>query len=135
VARGVSTSYDVLRLHRLDAMSTPSTEDERLLDRYVVAFNSGIRSGDWAEMLALCTEDAELEFVGIPVGPFRGRAAIAEAYRTQPPDDELVVLSRRGHDAVVYAWARERERPAGELHVETGGGRISRVRVLYETFS
>ena len=50
-----------------------------LLDREVAAFNEGVRTGDWASLVELFTHDAELEFVGIPVGPFRGRAAIADA--------------------------------------------------------
>jgi SnoaL-like domain len=106
-----------------------------LLDDHVASFNEGVRTGDWSAMLARLTDDAELEFVGIPVGPFRGRDTVGEAYRTQPPDDELVVVRRLGDEAVVYAWSREPERPAGELHVETEGERISRIRVLYETFS
>jgi steroid Delta-isomerase len=105
-----------------------------LLDREVAAFNDGVRTGDWSSFLELFTEDAELEFVGIPVGPYRGRAAIGEAYRTQPPDDEIVVLEDRG-DSAVYAWSREPERPAGELQLEERDGAIVRLRVLYETFS
>jgi steroid Delta-isomerase len=106
-----------------------------LLDAHVASFNEGVRTGDWSSMLARLTDDVDLEFVGIPVGPFRGRDAVGEAYRTQPPNDELVVLQRLGDDAAVYAWEREPERPAGELHLETEGERISRIRVLYETFS
>ena len=81
-------------------------------------------------MRGLLTEDCELEFVGIPVGPFRGRDAIAAAYRAQPPDDEFVLLDGRR-----YAWAREPGRPAGELHLEYRDGKVSRIRVLYEQFS
>jgi hypothetical protein len=105
-----------------------------LLDREVAAFNEGVRTGDWTPLVELFTDDAALEFVGIPVGPFRGRAAIAEAYRTQPPDDEIVVLEDRG-DSVVYAWSRDPQRPAGELHLEERDGAIARLRVLYETRS
>lgn len=97
---------------------------------YVERLNLGIRSGDWEPMLELLTDDCELEFVGIPVGPFHGRDAIGDAYRTQPPDDELVLL-----DDTRYAWAREPERPAGELHLEHRDGKVSRIRVLYEQFS
>jgi hypothetical protein len=93
-----------------------------------------VRTGDWSSLVELFTDDAELEFVGIPAGPFRGRAAIAEAYRTQPPDDEIVVLEDRG-DSVVYAWSRDPQRPAGELHLEERDGAIARLRVLYETRS
>jgi hypothetical protein len=105
-----------------------------LLDREVAAFNVGVRTRDWSSLAELFTDDAELEFVGIPVGPFCGRAAIEEAYRTQPPDDEIVVLEDRG-DSAVYAWSRDPKRPAGELHLEERDGAIARLRILYETFS
>jgi steroid Delta-isomerase len=105
-----------------------------VLLRQVETFNVGVRTGDWSSMLELFADDAELEFVGIPVGPFRGRDAIGEAYRMQPPDDEIVVLEDRG-DSALYAWSKEPERPAGELHVEERDGEIARLRILYEHFS
>jgi hypothetical protein len=105
-----------------------------LLDREVAAFNEGVRTGEWSALVGLFTDDAELEFVGIPVGPFHGRAAIAEAYRVHPPNDEIVVLEDRG-DSALYAWSRDPERQAGELHLEERDGAIVRLRILYETFS
>ena len=42
-----------------------------------------MRSGDFSRMLEQFTEDAELAFEGVPVGPFRGKPAIAEAYAEQ----------------------------------------------------
>jgi steroid Delta-isomerase len=102
-----------------------------LLEREVQAFNAGVRSGDWSALVELFADDAELEFVGIPVGPFRGREAIGEAYRAQPPDDEIVLLDGGPR----YAWSREPERAAGELHLEERDGAIARLRVLYEQFS
>jgi hypothetical protein len=106
-----------------------------VLDRHVAGFNEGVRTGDWSAMLEQLADDAELEFVGIPVGPFSGEDAIAEAYRVQPPDDELVVLERLGDDAAVYAWSREPARPSGELHLTVEDGRVQHIRVLYEMFS
>jgi steroid Delta-isomerase len=106
-----------------------------LLDDYVERFNASVRSAEWEPMLELVAPDAELEFVGIPVGPFAGREAIGEAYRTQPPDDELVLLDRLGEGGAVYAWAKDPARPAGEVHVEERDGAITRIRVLYERFS
>ena len=106
-----------------------------LLSDYVDRFNAAVRSGDWEPMLELLAPDAELEFVGIPVGPFAGRDAIGEAYRMQPPDDELVLLEPRGDLEAVYAWSKEPTRPAGELHLEERNGAITRIRVLYEQFS
>jgi hypothetical protein len=106
-----------------------------LLDDYVEHFNAGVRSGDWAPMLDLLAPNAELEFSGIPIGPFAGRDVIGETYRAQPPDDEIVVLDRLGELSAVYAWAREAARPAGEMHLEERHGKIVRIRVLYEQFS
>jgi len=106
-----------------------------LLDDYVERLNAGVRTGEWKPMLELVAPDAELEFVGIPVGPFAGREAIGDAYRTQPPDDELVLLDRLGETSAVYAWAKEPARPAGEMHLEERDGAIVRIRVLYEQFS
>jgi hypothetical protein len=98
-----------------------------LLEREVEAFNEGVRTGDWSALLALLAEDAVLEFDGIPVGPFNGRAAIAEAYRSMPPDDEILLLGGGPR----YAWSKEPERPAGELHLEERHGRIARLLVVY----
>jgi steroid Delta-isomerase len=106
-----------------------------LLADYVDRFNVGVRTGDWEPMLELLAPYAELEFVGIPVGPFAGREAIGEAYRVQPPDDELVLLETPGDGSAVYAWAQEPARPAGEVHLEERDGAIVRIRILYEQFS
>jgi steroid Delta-isomerase len=106
-----------------------------LLSAYVERFNAGVQSGDWEQLLELLAPDAELEFVGIPVGPFVGREAIGEAYRAQPPDDELVLLERLDEGSAVYAWSRDPARPAGELHLDEQDEAIERIRVLYEQFS
>jgi steroid delta-isomerase len=106
-----------------------------LLERHVENFNNGVRTGDWSPMLASMTDDVEVEFVGIPVGPFSGRDAVGEAYGTQPPSDELRVLEDRGDGTAVYAWLHDPDRPAGEVQIEERGGQISRLRILYEQFS
>ena len=100
-----------------------------LRHKYVDSFNEGVRTGEWAGLLALLHDDTELEFTGIPVGPFHGKQAIAEAYAAQPPDDEIVLLPEDG-DA--YAWAREPATRAGELHLEERDGKVARIRVQYE---
>jgi steroid delta-isomerase len=106
-----------------------------LLTDHVARFNAGVRGGDFGPMVDGFTEDAELVFEGIPVGPFRGREAIAAAYRAQPPDDEIDLLDV-GQDAdgwvvASYAW---RERPgvrAGALVLLPRDGRIARLVVHY----
>src|SRR3954452_8078162 len=103
-----------------------------LVDEHVVRFNEGVRTGDFSAMLEPFAEDAEMEFLGVPVGPFHGRDAIAEAYRTQPPDDELVVLEDRGDGTARYAWSREPDRQAGELRLTVADGRITRLVVTFD---
>jgi SnoaL-like domain len=106
-----------------------------LLIDHVGRFNAGVRSGDFGPMLDGFTEDAELIFEGIPVGPFRGREAIAAAYRAQPPDDEIelldVALDSQGQLVAAYAW---RSRPgvrAGALVLLPRDGRIARLVIRY----
>src|SRR5262249_29399901 len=105
-----------------------------LLEDHVKRFNAGVRSGDFAPMLENFADDATMAFEGVPVGPFFGRAAIEEAYREQPPDDQLDVLdSRRDGDTIVagYAWRREPEKRAGELRLTVNGGRITLLVVTF----
>lgn len=106
-----------------------------LVERHVALFNAGVRSGDFAPMLEHFTDDAELVFEGVPVGPFVGREAIAAAYAAQPPDDELDVLAveRDGDTLVVpYSWRREGGRRSGRMLFATREGRISRLVVTFE---
>ncbi|MEE6258452.1 nuclear transport factor 2 family protein [Plantactinospora sonchi] len=76
--------------------------------RHTELFNASFRSGDWSPFLATFTEDAVMSFGGVPVGPFHGRAAIAEAYARQPPTDTMRVDSVRSEgdtDLVRFAWS------------------------------
>ena len=98
-----------------------------LRHEYVDRFNAGVRTGDWSGLLALLHDDAELAFTGIPVGPFRGKEAIAAAYAAQPPDDEIVLL-----DGDAYAWAKDPQTRAGELRLEERDGAIALVTIRYE---
>ena len=106
-----------------------------LLDEHVRRFNAGVRSGDFGPMLELFTDDATLTFVGVPVGPFHGRDAIAAAYREQPPDDEIDVLdawTREGMIAAPYAWRRDAGRAAGEMWLTRAGDRIAGLVVTFD---
>jgi len=106
-----------------------------LLHDYVMVHNDCVRSGDWKLLGEWFTKDAELEFEGVPVGPFAGRANIVEAYERQPPDDEVVIFGARteGEEVVAsYGWLREPAKPAGEMIVTV---RDDRIRKLLVTFS
>jgi steroid delta-isomerase len=99
-----------------------------LLEEHVRRFNQGVRSGEFGPMVAAFTEDAELVFEGIPIGPFIGRRAIAAAYDAQPPDDEIELLDDDGS----YAWARDPDIPAGRMLLTERDGQIARLVVDYD---
>ncbi len=99
-----------------------------LLAQHVERFNEGVRTGDFGPMVAAFSEEAELVFEGIPVGPFAGREAIAAAYAQQPPDDEIVLLAEDG----TYAWAKEPAVPAGQLFLTERDGEIARLVIRYD---
>jgi steroid delta-isomerase len=106
-----------------------------LLRDHVDSFNAGVRTGDWDSMLERFDEAAEMEFRGVPAGPFHGRQAIAEAYRVQPPDDELRILEERERDGRVearYAWLAEPDVAAGELLLTAADGRIRELVVTFD---
>jgi steroid delta-isomerase len=106
-----------------------------VLDEHVERFNAGVRSGDFGPMLEPFADDAEMAFEGVPVGPFVGRDAIAQAYREQPPDDELDVLDvRRDGDTFIagYAWRRRPDKRAGELRLTVDGALITRLVVTFD---
>jgi steroid delta-isomerase len=106
-----------------------------LLHDHVERFNVGVRTGDWSSMLERFGDAAEMELRGVPVGPFHGREAIAEAYRAQPPDDELRVLEEReraGRVEARYAWLAEPDVAAGELLLTAEDGLIRELVITFD---
>jgi steroid delta-isomerase len=99
-----------------------------MLIAHVERFNHGVRTGDFGLMVAAFSPDAELVFEGIPVGPFAGREAIAEAYAAQPPDDEIVLIDDDG----TYAWAGRPDVPAGQMFLTERDGEIARLVIRYD---
>jgi steroid delta-isomerase len=109
-------------------------EARDLVSQHVALFNQGVRSLDFGPMLEQFTDDAELVFEGVPAGPFRGKEAIAAAYRTQPPDDEIDVSRVDAADAqivVSYAWRTKPER-RGRMIISPDGDRIARLIVTFD---
>jgi steroid Delta-isomerase len=99
---------------------------------YVERFNDSVRTGDFAGIVELYAEDGELAFEGVPVGPFRGRDAIAEAYRVQPPDDQLRVTSvEERPDGLLarFDWLRG---GSGTMRVELDGDAIRKLTVSFD---
>ena len=61
--------------------------------------------------------------------------AIEEAYRTQPPDDELRILEQRERDGRVearYAWLAEPDVAAGEMILTPESGAIRKLVVTFD---
>ena len=78
------------------------------VESHVAAFGDAVASGRWTAFAERFADDAEMEFVGVPVGPFRGRAAIAAAYGADPPREALELtgpVTTEGDDAVApFRW-------------------------------
>lgn len=101
------------------------TYDEagQLLERCIALYNAGVRTRDFSGFLALLTEDAVLEFEGIPErGPLTGKNAIAQHLRDDPPDDELKVTRWKTDGAQIVAQFSWTDIP------ESGGCLLVRAR-------
>ncbi len=107
-----------------------------LVRAHVERFNAGVRSGDFGPMVEEgFADNAELAFEGVPVGPFRGKEAIARAYAEQPPDDEVAILrtNEQGDEMVVvdYAWPAAPNERAGTMIFRLRDGKIDRLLVTF----
>lgn len=110
------------------------SRQSELFQRHIALFNQGVRSGNFGPMLEQFTDNSELLFEGIPVGPFQGKAAIAAAYAAQPPDDEIEVLEMREQGETMlaaYAWRAAPGKHAGEMIITPAGDKIARLLVRY----
>ncbi len=94
--------------------------DGEQVERHVAAFGDAVAAGGWEAFSQRFAEDAEMVFVGVPAGPFVGRAAIAAAYAADPPGEPLALtgaVTLDGDEAVApFRW------------VESGGTGTMRLR-------
>jgi steroid delta-isomerase len=115
---------------RDDDAARTSTFD---VDEHVRLFNAAVESGVWASFIEQFAEDAVLDFVGPPVGPFIGRAAIYEAYVRNPPDEEIEldgrVVAESDELVLPYRWVSSGE--TGTMRVTERAGRIVRLVVTF----
>jgi hypothetical protein len=72
------------------------------LERHVELYNEAVRTGDYRPFLETFAESAVMRFDDVPLGPYRGRTEIAEAYATQPATDTmaLIDMEKIGGDGV-----------------------------------
>jgi len=105
------------------------------IDAYIDAHNAAVASGDWRTFASWFTDDAEVRFEGVPVGPFRGRDEIARAYEERPPDDEVEIRNVReegNRTTADYGWRRDGGVRAGELRLVWEGDSISELVITFE---
>ena len=106
-----------------------------ILERHVRTFNAAVESGDFAPLVDLFAPDARLEFVGVPVGPFDGREAIAAAYAAQPPTDTMTILDidTEADGTVVesFSWSSDGGARSGEMRLVVDGEQIRRLVVSF----
>lgn len=111
-------------------------EIKELLAAHVTRFNEAVSSGDFSEMVRWLAPEAEMLFEGVPVGPFQGQAAIAAAYASRPPDDEMrlldVVSSTPDSIDVAFAWSIAPDHRSGTMTLERKGDLITRLVVRLE---
>jgi len=104
-------------------------------DRHVATFNAAVSNGRWERFVELFADDATLEFIGPAVGPFHGRAEIADAYARMPPDDTVVRVgdpSVVGDETVIgYRWSATGKRGTMRIR-EADDGRIARLIVTFD---
>jgi hypothetical protein len=103
-----------------------------LLEHHVELFNEAVRGGNFDEFVEEFADDAVMRFDGLPVGPFRGRAAILEAYKVQPPMDTMALMSYEevGEDAVraQFEWD---EGGSGKLYLRWTDGRVAELVIAF----
>ena len=104
-----------------------------LLAACVEAHNVGVRSGDVEALAGLLLPTASMRFQGTDIGPFANAAAILQAFRGHPPDDELVVgavrtIGERTAEAT-YAWANAPSKSAGRLRITAQRSLVSKIRI------
>lgn len=104
-----------------------------LLERQVAAYNAAVRSGDFSHFVALFTDDAVVDFEGVPErGPLVGREAIAENYRENPPDDEIRVKRwklKDGKIAAEFYWRDIPEAIGGCIIIEPRDDKVARLTI------
>jgi steroid Delta-isomerase len=102
-----------------------------MLERHVGKYNEAVRTGDFGPFLEMYADNAVMSFDDLPVGPFYGRTAITEAYRTQAPNDTmwLIDMHEIGDDAVSASFEWDAG-GTGEMFLRWADGHIEEHRIL-----
>lgn len=112
------------------------TDEVDVFFRHIERFNAGVASGRFDAMVEQFADDATMVFEGGP-GTVRGsRAEIAAAYRSDPPDDEVIVLAEPvladGTVIAPYGWRAGAGVRAGDMRMTAAGEQITRLVVTFD---
>jgi steroid Delta-isomerase len=109
-----------------------SQEVPARIAQHAAAFNAAVDSGDWRSFGDRFAPNATMRFIGVPAGPFVGRAAIAQAYAEQPPTDTLTIRrvdSTGGVDTAFFAWSAG---GGGVMRLTWEGGHVASLDVTFD---
>lgn len=105
------------------------------VDDHVRVFNAAVLNHDWSAFVARFADDAVVEFVGVPAGPYVGRDAIAAAYEHSPPDDTIEAVGapsvEAGETVVPYRWTTSGA--TGTMRFTERDNQIGRLVVTFDT--
>ena len=98
------------------------------------AFNKGVTTGDFSEMIELFAPDVPRRSENIPVGPFEGRDSIAAAYSVNPPTDQILILRTRDDANTIlaeFAWSSSPNERGGDIEIRPLTQGIAHLLVVY----
>lgn len=104
----------------------------KTLETFLTVYNECVKTGDYSRVVELFTEDGELRFVGVELGPYQGHREIALAFKDYPPSDTLVLtsVSADGNKATaVYTRSSEPDKRVGTLVLTGEGESIQRLTI------
>jgi ketosteroid isomerase-like protein len=96
-------------------------------------FNDAVRTGDYSPFVESFSDDAVMTFAGVPVGPFRGRPQILQAYQEQPPTSTMSADSVQeigpGLADVAFSWD---EGGSGRMRIGFAGSSVSELHISFD---
>lgn len=96
-------------------------------------YNTGVRTCEFSGVIALFADDGALDFEGVPGrGAFTGKAAIAQHFIDDPPEDEIFVTRWKHAGDSIIAEFRWTDIPEGGgcLFVQRREGSIARLTIV-----
>ena len=102
-----------------------------MLERHVGKYNEAVRTSEFGPFLEMYADNAVMSFDDLPVGPYYGRSAIEAAYRTQPPNDTMLLIDMHeiGDDAVNASFEWD-EGGTGEMFLRWANGHVVEHRIV-----